>query len=142
MDRQQAIGNRCKATGKRQQAIALAISIAAWGTSSNKMHTNASRGQESNNTNTMTHIWAGAASARLHSTHPKCYVVVLVSCMQFSKTVFRTWLVSYYDYCRFSASHKTRRKCPLTILDVVNIFIFWGSDAQSIFICTEVRCLN
>ena len=48
MDRQQAIGNRDKATGKRQQAIALAISIAAWGTSSNKRHTNASRGQASN----------------------------------------------------------------------------------------------
>ena len=79
MDTQQAIGNRDKATGKRQQAIALAISIAAWGTSSNKRHINASRGQASNNTNTMTHIWAGAASARLHITHQERYVVILVS---------------------------------------------------------------
>ena len=44
MDRQQATGNRYKVTGKRQQAIAVAISIAAWGTSSNKRHTNASKG--------------------------------------------------------------------------------------------------
>ena len=62
--------------------------------------------------------------------------------MQFSRTCFRTWLVSYYYYYRFSASHKTRRKCSLTILDVVNIFVFWGLDAQNIFICTEVRCSN
>ena len=73
MDRQQAIGNRYKATGKRQQAIALAISIAAWGTSSNKRHTNASRGQASNCTNTITHIWAGAASAGLHITCKKTF---------------------------------------------------------------------
>ena len=105
MDMQQAIGNRYKATGKRQQAIALAISIAAWGTSSNKMHTNASRGQESNNTNTMTHIWAGAASARSPITHKKRQVAIFVSSVHFFKTFFRTWLVFYYYHYRFSASH-------------------------------------